>query len=198
MSTRTLDVSGLPTISFGNRTLLWWGTLGMIFIEGTVFAMAIVTYVYLRGRVPEWPPNVPAPNQFWGALNTLIMLASVVPNEITKKAAEKLDLARTRLWLGVCVLFAAAFLVVRVFEFGNLNVRWDTNAYGSIVWVLLGLHTAHLLTDWIDTIVLLVVLFVRPSPKRFVDASENAMYWYFVVLGWVPIYVVIYFGPWLL
>ncbi len=176
MSTRTLDVSGLPTITFGNRTLLWWATLGMIFIEGTVFAMAIVTYVYLRGRVPEWPPNVPAPNQFWGAVNTLIMLASVVPNEITKKAAEKLDLARTRLWLGVCVVFAAAFLVVRVFEFGNLNVRWDTNAYGSIVWVLLGLHTAHLLTDWIDTIVLLAVLFARPSPKRFVDASENAMY----------------------
>jgi heme/copper-type cytochrome/quinol oxidase subunit 3 len=198
MTTRTLDVSGLPTITFGNRTLLWWATLGMIAIEGTVFAMAIVTYVYLRGRVPEWPPDVPAPNLFWGSVNTVIMLASVVPNEITKKAAEKLDLEKARLWLGVCVLFAAAFLVFRVFEYGNLNVRWDTNAYGSIVWVLLSLHTTHLLTDWIDSVVLLATLFLRPSGKRLIDTSENAMYWYFVVLSWIPIYVVIYFGPWLL
>lgn len=198
MTTRTLDVSGLPTFTFGNRSLLWWATLGLICIEGTVFAMAIVTYVYLRGRVPEWPPNQPPPLQMWGAVNTLIMLASIVPNEITKKAAERLDLAKTRLWLGVCVVFAAAFLVVRVLEFQNLNVRWDTNAYGSIVWVLLGLHTTHLLTDWIDSVVLWAVLLARPSTKRFVDASENAMYWYFVVLSWVPIYVVIYFGPWLL
>ena len=198
MTTRTLDVSGLPTITFGNRTLLWWATLGMIAIEGTVFAMAIVTYVYLRGRVPEWPPDAPAPNLFWGSVNTVIMLASVVPNEITKKAAEKLDLEKARLWLGVCVLFAAAFLVFRVFEYGNLNVRWDTNAYGSIVWVLLSLHTTHLLTDWIDSVVLLATLFLRPSGKRLIDTSENAMYWYFVVLSWIPIYVVIYFGPWLL
>jgi heme/copper-type cytochrome/quinol oxidase subunit 3 len=66
------------------------------------------------------------------------------------------------------------------------------------VWVLLGLHTTHLLTDWIDSVVLLAVLFVRPSGKRMMDTSENAMYWYFVVLSWIPIYVVVYFGPWLL
>jgi cytochrome c oxidase subunit I+III len=28
-----------------------------------------------------------------------------------------------------------------------------------------------------------------------VDASENAMYWYFVVIAWLPIYAVIYLAP---
>jgi cytochrome c oxidase subunit III len=98
----------------------------------------------------------------------------------------------------VCILFAAVFLGVRVFEYGALNCRWDTNAYGSIVWVLLSLHTVHLLTDFVDTVVLEAVLFYKPTSKRFVDVSENAMYWYFVVLSWIPIYVVIYFGPYLL
>jgi heme/copper-type cytochrome/quinol oxidase subunit 3 len=32
-----------------------------------------------------------------------------------------------------------------------LNVSWDANAYGSVVWLLLGLHTTHLITDTIDT-----------------------------------------------
>ena len=42
-----------------------------------------------------------------------------------------------RLWLGIGLLFGAAFLVVRAFEFAGLNVRWDSNAYGSVVWLLL-------------------------------------------------------------
>ena len=33
------------------------------------------------------------------------------------------------------------------------------------------------------------------EPKRFVDVSENALYWYFVVAWWIPIYLVVYFGP---
>ena len=198
MSARTLDVSGLPTFAFGNRTILWWATAALAAIEGTVFAMAIVTYVYLRGRQPEWPPNLPAPGLFWGSVNLLIMLASVVPNEWTKRQAGKLKWKEVLFGLFVCIAVASAFLVVRVFEFGALGCRWDTNAYGSIVWTLLGLHTAHLLTDFIDTVVLTAVLYRHPSPKRYVDVTENAMYWYFVVGSWIPIYVVIYFGPYLL
>ena len=30
--------------------------------------------------------------------------------------------------------------------------------------------------------------------KRYVDVSENSMYWYFVVFTWLTIYFVIYWG----
>jgi cytochrome c oxidase subunit I+III len=80
-----------------------------------------------------------------------------------------------------------------------LNCRWDQNAYGSVVWTLLGLHTVHLLTDWFDTVVLTVLMFTGPvEGKRFMDVSENSDYWYFVILTWVPIYFVLYFAPRLL
>jgi hypothetical protein len=47
-----------------------------------------------------------------------------------------------------------------------------------------------------DTGVLTVLMFVGPiEEKRFVDVSENAMYWYFVVFTWVPIYGVLYWAP---
>jgi heme/copper-type cytochrome/quinol oxidase subunit 3 len=111
-------------------------------------------------------------------------------------AAEKMDVRRVQLWLSICVLFGILFNVVRIFEFRHLNVWWDTNAYGSVVWVLLGFHTVHILTDLVDTIVLDAIMFVGPlEEKRFVDVSENAFYWYFVVLTWLPIYGLIYFAP---
>lgn len=193
---KPLDVSGLPTYAFGNRSLMWWGTWGLIVIEGTIFAMAIVAYFYLRGLSASWPPGENPPALLWGTLNLFILLASSVPNEWTKKMAEKEDLGRVRTGLMVCLAFAAAFLVVRAFEFGALNARWDENAYASIVWALMVLHTIHLVTDVADTLVLTALMFTGEiEGKRFVDVSENAFYWYFVVFSWVPIYATVYVAP---
>ncbi|MDB5915912.1 MAG: cytochrome oxidase subunit [Massilia sp.] len=189
-----LDVAHLPTYVYGARSMMWWGTMGLMLIEGTVFALTIVTYFYLRSHSLTWPVNR-APDLMWGSVNTFVMLGSLVPNYLAKRAAEREDLGRVRLWICVCLLFALAFLVARVFEFGALGTRWDANAYGSVVWMLLALHTTHLVTDTIDTTVLAVLMFTGPlEGKRFVDVSENAMYWYFVVGSWLPIYAVIYWG----
>jgi cytochrome c oxidase subunit III len=195
--TRThLDVSGLPSYVFGPRGLMWWGTAGVIAIEGTVFALAIGCYFYLRVNADTWPLGVPPPDLFWGTLNTIILLASVVPNHYTKRAATDHHLGRARVGMFACLAMATAFLGVRIFEFASLNCSWDTNAYGSIVWLLLGLHTVHLITDFLDSVVLYVLMLTGPlEGKRYVDVAENGLYWDFVVLAWLPIYAVIYWAP---
>jgi heme/copper-type cytochrome/quinol oxidase subunit 3 len=143
-----------------------------------------------------WPLSTLPPALTWGTLNTVVMLTSALPNHWTKKAAEELDVRRTRVGLLVCVLWAAVFIGIRWLEFDTLNCRWDDDAYGSIVWLLMGLHTVHLLTDFGDSVVLAVLLFQKPLPgRRFVDVSENAVYWYFVVLAWLPIYALVYLLP---
>lgn len=191
-----LDVSQLPSFAFSHRSPMWWGTMGLIAIESTVFVLCIMSYFYLYSQSTSWPMTTPPPDLFWGTLNTGILLVSAIPNHIAKRAAQQMDLARVKVWLLVCMAFSIAFLIVRIFEFGALNVRWDTDAYGSVVWMLLGLHTAHLLTDTIDSLVLTVLMFTGPlEGKRFVDVSENGMYWHFVVGSWLIIYAVIYWGP---
>ena len=191
-----LDVRHLPSFGFGHRSLMWWSTVCLMLIEGTVFAIAAMTYFYLRGLTAKWPLNAAPPDLLWGTANTAILLVSMWPNQLAKRAADRQQRARARLWLCVCLVFAVGFLVVRGVEFAALNVSWYTNAYGSVVWLLLGLHTTHLITDTLDTAVLAVLLFTGPfEGKRFVDVSENALYWYFVVLSWLPIYAVIYLAP---
>jgi len=194
---RTIDVSSLPQSAFGHRSLMWWGTMGMIAIEGTVFALLVVSYLYLQTRSPEWPPGtIPPPALKWGTLNTVVLLVSAIPNLLAKRAAERMDLRNARLWMVVCLGFGLASCVVRAFEFPALNTWWDQNAYGSVVWMLLGSHTVHIATDVFDSIVLAVLLFTGPvDESRLVDVSENALYWYFVILAWLPIYGLIYFAP---
>ena len=190
-----LDVSKLATFGFGHRSPMWWGTMGLVAIESTVFALAIMSYFYLRSHAGAWPMSGRPPDLLWGSVNTAIMVGSMIPNHFAKRAAERLDLPKVRLWMVVCMLVSVAFLTVRVFEFKTLNTHWDSDAYGSIVWMLMGLHTTHLITDAYDSLVLTVLMFTGPlEGKRFVDVSENAGYWYFVVLSWIPIYAVIYWG----
>jgi heme/copper-type cytochrome/quinol oxidase subunit 3 len=196
MSTRvSLDLSRLPTYAFGHRSPLWWGTLGFIAVESTVFVLAVLSYFYLRDRVPIWPPE-PPPELLWGTLNLALQALSVIPNQWTKRMAEQERLGPVRIGLVAACLFGLALIAVRWFEFTALNCRWDGQAYGSITWTLLGLHTLHLVTDVGDTLVLTALAFFhRFENKRFVDVSENSFYWNFVVLSWLPVYLVIYLAP---
>ena len=90
-----------------------------------------------------------------------------------------------------------ALLVIRVFEYPALNVYWYQSAYASILWALLFLHTTHIVTDWGDTVVLTALMHTKHGVegRRFVDVSENSVYWRFVWLAWLPIYLMIYWFP---
>jgi cytochrome c oxidase subunit III len=193
---RVLDVSPLPTGAFGHAGLIWWGTTGFMVIEGSMFVIVIIAYFYFRLKVQEWPPSLPNPDLGFPTINLLLVLVSIIPNALAKKAAEELNVGRTQLWLVVLTLIGVVNLVLRGFEYTALNCRWDDNAYGSITWLLLSLHTIHVATDVVDSGVITALMFTGPhTRKRFIDVSENSLYWYFIIAWWIPIYLVVYWAP---
>lgn len=193
---RVLDLSGLPLHAMGSASPTWWGTLGFMLLEGSGFALVIAIYLYLGSLAREWPP-APPPDLLPGTLVTLVLLASLVPNFFIARWAKRLDLPKVRVAIVAMSILGIIPLVIRVFEFPAMHVSWDSNAYGSVVWTLLGLHTTHLITDLGDTAVLAVLMFTRhgQNKRRFGDVQDNALYWNFVVLTWLPIYFCIYFLP---
>jgi heme/copper-type cytochrome/quinol oxidase subunit 3 len=120
-----------------------------------------------------------------------------VPNVLLTRWSKRRDLRKVCYGLVVMSLLGVAALAARPFEFPAFHTKWDANAYGSITWVILGLHTTHILTDLVDTFVLTALMFTRhgDNPRRFGDVEDNAMYWNFVVLTWVPLYAVLYWVP---
>jgi heme/copper-type cytochrome/quinol oxidase subunit 3 len=191
------DVSRLPTNGFGPRSMTWWGTLAFMSLEGMGFALSIATYLYLMVLAQKWPLNSPPPDLLPGTLLTVLLIVSEPLNILIDRWARQEDLRKVRIGLVGMSVFGILPLVVRGFEFAGLNVRWDTDAYGSVVWFLLGLHTTHLITDVADTVVLTALMFTRhgDNGRRFSDVSDNAFYWDFVILSWLPIYFLIYWVP---
>lgn len=194
----TDDLATLPTHAFSHRSLTWWGVVGFMVIEGSAFALASAAYFFLMSQEQQWAPRpwLP-PDVVAGTLFTLVLLLSEIPNAMIKKAANAYDVPTVRKLLPLLVAIGALLLVIRGFEFNSLNVLWYENGYGSIIWALLFLHTTHVATDWGDTIVLWQLMKTPhgEEPRRLVDTDENALYWRFVWLSWLPIYVLIYWVP---
>jgi heme/copper-type cytochrome/quinol oxidase subunit 3 len=64
------------------------------------------------------------------------------------------------------------------------------------VWLLMVLHTSHVVTDLGETAVQAAWLYTHEvGPDQFSDVEDNANYWNFVVLAWLPIYGLIYWLP---
>jgi cytochrome c oxidase subunit 3 len=193
-----IDLQPLETHAFGHRSLTWWGIIAFFLIEGTAFALAIAAYFYLLNKEPHWPPpDFVAPDLLAGTLFTVLILLSEIPNTMVKVAAEAGDLPRVRRLLVVISVIGLVLMILRGFEFNSLNVSWFENAYGSAIWMLLVLHTTHIATDWVDTLVLAALMHTEHGTegRRFVDCSENAVYWRFVWLLWLPIYLLLYWLP---
>ena len=191
-----LNARSMPAYAYGHRSPIWWGTIGFAATEGMGFVLAIGAYFYLVFINGNWPLSAPPPDLFWSSLFTIVMFVSAWPNALAKRNSEREDLGRSRRDLAIMSLVGIVLLGIRIMEFNGLHVRWDQNAYGSILWILLGLHTLHLLTDLGDTVVLTILLFTRHGHgKRFSDVGDNAFYWYFVIASWMPIYLIIYWFP---
>ena len=198
MSRQVLDVSALPTIAYGPRATIWWGVLGLIAIEGTVLAIVGVAYLYLRQNFVAWPPEgTPLPALGAATADLAVLLASLVPMAAIDWLSRRERRRLVAIGLGVMVLFGLASLGLRALQFAAaLGCRWDSHAYGSVVWTLLGMHAAHVLTSTFENALLMAVLLIGPVERKdFVDAHVNAFYWYFIVAIWVPTYALVYLAP---
>jgi cytochrome c oxidase subunit 3 len=193
----TADVSALPSVTFGSRSLMWWGTLGFMTIEGWTTALLVGAYLYLRQNYDAWPPlRTPYPSLLIPSINLALMFASIWPAAMVSRAAKRLDGPAVRRWLLISCAVTIPIVVVRWWELWALNTRWDTTAYGSAAWTIVGFHTSLLLLDAADTIGLTFFFWLKKLPvKTFSDAADNSFYWYFTVGIWIPIYLIVYVGP---
>jgi cytochrome c oxidase subunit 3 len=193
-----IDLRELPDVVFGARDIMWWGTLAFIVIEGFTLVLCAAAYVYLTQNYVTWPPeHTPLPSLGAPTVQVLVMLASLPVVRWTSKAAHRFELGQVRIGLTVVTLFGLAFLGIRLVELlVSLNVRWDTNAYASAQWMLLCMHGTLLAVELIEVGGMMLVFWLAPvEEKHFSDVADMGFYWFFMVLAWMPLYLLCFWVP---
>jgi cytochrome c oxidase subunit 3 len=187
-----------PDPGFGHHAPRWWGNRFIMLIEGAAFVALAVTYFYIWRNFDTWPPTATlVPDLGIATANVAVLVVSILPMWHVARLALRHDKPRVLgFWLLVCFLFGVSAAVLRVMEFNDVHTRWDSNAYGSIVWAILAVHFAHILAATLETLAIGILMFRGPvEDKHYSDITVNAGYWYFVALSWVAFYAIVFLAP---
>jgi heme/copper-type cytochrome/quinol oxidase subunit 3 len=132
------------------RPVAWWGMVMLIASEATLFGTLIGTYFYLRFTTPHWPPaGIAKPGILVPVVLALVLAASVVPLRL-----------RNRWGVAIALLVQAGYFAYAVHDFADRlrSFTPQTDAYGSIYYVLLGADHAHVFVGLLFDLFLLARL----------------------------------------
>jgi len=193
---QTLDVSHLKPYDISSKAPLWWGQLLLAAIEASMFFMLLAMYFYLRLSVDIWPPpGTQIPHVLAPSIALLCLILSAAGSYIASEGAKKNSVPAQVGGLVLNLVLACAFLAFRFYELKTINFNWKTDVHGSIFWAIMYLHTLDAVADMIFTLLLVVVLAVGlDGEKQRLGVHVDSILWYFIVLIWIPAYVIIYWG----
>ena len=200
-----IDVSGLPTSAFDERSPVWWGNTLFMLIETTTVVLLVVSYFYTRQAMDQWPPtqsnagtSSPSPYPALGlaTLDLVLALASLVPAVWIDRAARRRDARSVARGLAIISAIGGLLILLRFAEFPGLRFRWDDNAYASTVWAALVLHLTYLIAAELEAVTTLVwVLLYGVDEHRAVDVTLTSIYWYWMAGVWAVLYATVYWVP---
>ena len=177
------------------------GKLGVwLFLASEVmlFAALFSSYILLRVGSTEWPHGFEELNVPMAAFNTVVLITSSVTMVMAWASLKMNNFARFRMHLGITVLLALVFLVVKYFEYEHhLSMGegpWHST-FLAIYFTMTGLHGLHILGGIVVNGYLWGpgAKMWATEPVRFTNRIEIAgLYWHFVDLVWIFLFPMLY------
>ncbi len=94
------------------------------------------------------------------------------------------------------LVLAGIALAMRIVEWHSLNFNWKTESRDRTCGRSSDCTRFDYIADMVFTAVLLVIVLIgRYGPKQRLGVHVDSVVWYFLVAIWIPIYIVIYWGP---
>ena len=194
-------IEELPEHTSGTAAFGWWGMVWLIATEAMLFAALIASYFYIRFQSgPVWPPvGIVPPDLTLPLIMSVILWSSSIPVHIADRGIRTGNQSALRYGLLAGFLLGATFLAIQVgIEYPELLHEFTprTNAYGSLVFTLTGMHGIHV------GIGLLISLWTQIrawsgafDENRHLTVQNFALYWHFVDVVWLFVLVSIYLSP---
>ncbi len=169
------------------------GTVVWLASELMFFAGLFAAYYSIRSVAPVWPPADLDVDAVRAGLFTLVLVASSGTAQQAVRAAEHGDPAGVRRWFLVTVVLGAVFLGNQGLEWAGTGFAIDSHAYGSMYYLMTGVHGLHVLGG----LVAMLVLVLRTLRDRFDASQESAVvvtgfYWHFVDVVWIGLYATLF------
>lgn len=189
-------MSALPTGTVGRSSLGWWGMLCVIATEGALFSYLLFGYFYYAVQLAgNWMPEKPPPLHY-ALPGVVLLVVSGIAMWWAEYGARRGRGAALLLGLPVALFLGILFGILQALDWRHEAFTMRSGEFGSMFFMLTGLHLAHLIAGLLALLVVLVW-----SALRYFDAVRNApvliaaIYWYFVVTIGVILFIALYILP---
>jgi len=133
------DRTGLPVMSSGSSSVAWWGMVGLLSIVGSMFAALFYSYFYIRLFSDQWPQEgLPRPELWLGGAAYAALIGAGLCQRWAMSRFRDSDHTGARVRYAAAGVLAGAYLAMQVWDWSELNFTHQTNAYGSLYYVLSG------------------------------------------------------------
>lgn len=167
-----------------------------LFMVSVVMLFAALTSAYIvRQAEGNWDV-FEMPSIFYAS--TVVIFISSATMHWAVINARNNDLAKLKISISITALLGMAFLVMQFIGWGDLvdiNVYFVGNPSGSFLYVLTGLHGAHLISGVIFLAIMLIAAFqYKVHSKQMVKIEMCATYWHFLDALWVYLFFFLLFN----
>lgn len=158
------------------------------------FAGLFAAYFTIRASVADWPPGDVELGALRAGLFTLLLIASSATMQLAHRGVEHGDLRKLRRWLGATVVLGSVFLLNQGLEYAANSFSISSHAYGSMYYVMTGLHGLHVLGGLLAMAMLMIRASVDPdAPAQEPTVAVVSYYWHFVDVIWIALFATLYF-----
>ncbi len=186
----------LPVGSKGRLSSGWWAMWLVIATEAALFAYLLFSYFYVGAQtVGHWPPQGPA-SMTLASIGTVVLLIGSVTMWWGERGIRAGRQAQLLLGLGSSILLALLFVGLEAVEWSHKHFTPTSSAYGSLYFLVTGLHLLHVLVG----VLMLCLLFLWTLLKYFGERRHSTvsiavLYWHFVAAVWIAVYLSFYVTP---
>jgi cytochrome c oxidase subunit 3 len=172
---------------------LVFGVVVFLASESMLFAGLLAAWYDLRGLNAAWPPPGTINDVTGATIGTVILGLGSVSMGIAQHSARKQRRGIARLMLLLTLGCALAFTAIALNDWHTANFHVDTNAYGTMFYVVTGTHLAHVLAGAV-LLTAMTIFLGRPAFEADQQAGIEAIgyYWHFVFIIWVAVWATIY------
>lgn len=177
----------------------WWGTVLLGGVLATTYGALYFTYVYVRVASADWPPaGILPPALGLPSLSALALAASAACMRWAARHETTGALAAYRAGVILTAGLGAAHAGLLLAGWAGQPFGVSDHAYGSLYYVLPGIHLVIL---GIGLLIALVLLALSWHPEGratlHVGTRSLAFYWYLAAIGGVVLLAVVSLLPYL-
>jgi cytochrome c oxidase subunit I+III len=197
-----VEETGLPILTTGKKSLGWLGMMFLIAVLGWALSTLIYSYFYLRLYSDEWPQeSLPFPDRLMPGLGYFTLVAAAGVLAWAWHALQRGSRLTYRIGLVIGCALLTTFVGVHFYEYSQLPFAPDTNAYGSIFYMLSwGMDTTALVGLGIAGVA--AIRAWRHDDHwqvlQALNAQMTAHYSYFAAVVSTIVYSTLYLSPYLL